>query len=142
MYIVKRGSLNVVSDDGKVVFVTLNEVCFVCFALNYNDLWDALQIFPDAKKMLLSRGWTRENSQILIIVLFLGRELLRKDGLLLETVPEDEDSGPTRTVEEHLRHIQRNAHKLEREIDILYKQFQVGDILEIGVNNKLLGVIG
>lgn len=85
MYIVKHGSLNVVSDDGKIVFVTLNEgavfgelsilnipgnkngnrrtaavraVGFTdLFILSKDDLWNALHIFPDAKKMLLSRGF-------------------------------------------------------------------------------------
>ncbi|XP_042869524.1 cyclic nucleotide-gated cation channel alpha-3-like [Penaeus japonicus] len=96
MYIVKRGKLSVVADDGKTVYATLGagsvfgEVSILnivgnktgnrrtanvrsvgysdLFCLSKDDLWDALTEYPDAKKSLMERG----------------RQLLMKDGLLDE----------------------------------------------------------
>lgn len=96
MYIIKRGRLQVVSEDGKKVFVTLSdgavfgEVSILniagnktgnrrtagvrsvgysdLFCLSKNDLWDALQEYPEAKKMLSEKG----------------KQILRKDNLLDE----------------------------------------------------------
>ena len=84
MYIIKRGKLDVVADDGIKVFVTLGEgVVFGelsimnipgsklgnrrsanvrsvgytdLFALSKDDLWDALEEYPEAKKALLEKG--------------------------------------------------------------------------------------
>ncbi|OON17346.1 cyclic nucleotide-binding domain protein, partial [Opisthorchis viverrini] len=98
MYIVKRGKLSVVSEDGKTVFVTLGEgsvfgeisildiagnktgnrrsanVCSVgysdLFCLSKDDLWDALREYPEAKEILMKRG----------------EEILRKDNLIDEDV--------------------------------------------------------
>lgn len=98
MYIVKRGKLNVCSDDGKIIFVTLGagsvfgEVSILniagnktgnrrtanvrsvgysdLFCLSKSDLWNALQEYPEGRKTLLERG----------------RQLLLKDGLLDEEV--------------------------------------------------------
>lgn len=96
MYIIKRGKLQVVSEDGKTVFVTLSDGAVFgeisvlniagnktgnrrtasvktvgysdLFCLTKNDLWEALEEYPDAKKMLLEKG----------------KQLLRKDKLLDE----------------------------------------------------------
>lgn len=96
MYIVKRGKLNVVADDGKTVFVTLGagsvfgEVSILniagnktgnrrtanvrsvgysdLFCLSKADLWLALQEYPEGRKTLMERGC----------------QLLIKDGLLDE----------------------------------------------------------
>ncbi|CAL8076752.1 unnamed protein product [Calicophoron daubneyi] len=96
MYIVKRGKLSVVSDDGKKVFVTLGEGSVFgeisildiagnkngnrrsanvrsvgysdLFCLNKDDLWDCLTEYPDAKVILMRRG----------------EEILRKDNLIDE----------------------------------------------------------
>lgn len=96
MYIVKRGKLSVVGDDGKAVYATLGagsvfgEVSILniagnktgnrrtanvrsvgysdLFCLSKDDLWDALTEYPEAKKSLMERG----------------RQLLMKDGLLDE----------------------------------------------------------
>lgn len=96
MYIVKRGKLSVVGDDGKTVFVTLmdgsvfGELSILnisgvrtgnrrtanvrsvgysdLFVLSKSDLWDVLEDYPDAKKVLIERG----------------RQILLKDGLLDE----------------------------------------------------------
>nr|XP_045585363.1 cyclic nucleotide-gated cation channel subunit A-like [Procambarus clarkii] len=96
MYIVKRGKLSVVGDDGRTVYATLGagsvfgEVSILniagnktgnrrtanvrsvgysdLFCLSKDDLWDALTEYPEAKKSLMERG----------------RQLLMKDGLLDE----------------------------------------------------------
>ncbi|WAQ99421.1 CNGA3-like protein [Mya arenaria] len=96
MYIIKRGKLQVVSEDGTKVFVTLSDGAVFgeisvlniagnktgnrrtasvktvgysdLFCLTKNDLWEALEEYPDAKKMLLEKG----------------KQLLRKDKLLDE----------------------------------------------------------
>ncbi|PAV81560.1 hypothetical protein WR25_08554 isoform B [Diploscapter pachys] len=104
MYIVKRGRLQVVGDDGQKVFATLSEGAVFgelsilnisgskngnrrtanvrsmgytdLFVLNKNDLWNALREYPDARKLLLAKG----------------RELLRKDNLLDENAPEEQQT--------------------------------------------------
>ncbi|ESO93988.1 hypothetical protein LOTGIDRAFT_177303 [Lottia gigantea] len=96
MYIIKRGKLEVVSPDGKIVFVTLQdgavfgEISILniagnktgnrrtasvrsvgysdLFCLSKDDLWDALKEYPDARAML----WEK------------GKQMLRKDNLLDE----------------------------------------------------------
>lgn len=96
MYIVKRGRLSVVADDGQTVLATLGagsvfgEVSVLeiagnktgnrrtanvrslgysdLFCLSKRDLWDALFDYPEAKHSLMERGC----------------QLLRKDGLLDE----------------------------------------------------------
>jgi CRP-like cAMP-binding protein len=98
MFFIKSGRLNVVSDDGKKVFVTLKEGAFFgeisildipgnktgnrrtanvqsvgfsdLFCLTKADLWQALTEYPVAKKTLIEKG----------------KSLLRKDNLLNEDV--------------------------------------------------------
>uniref|UniRef100_A0A914YBR3 Cyclic nucleotide-binding domain-containing protein n=1 Tax=Panagrolaimus superbus TaxID=310955 RepID=A0A914YBR3_9BILA len=101
MYIVKRGRLEVVADDGITTFATLQEGSVFgelsilniagskqgnrrsanirsvgyadLFALSKNDLWEALREYPEARHMLIQKG----------------RELLRKDNLLDESAPHE-----------------------------------------------------
>lgn len=103
MYIVKRGKLQVVSEDGKTVFVTLSdgsvfgEVSVLniagnktgnrrtasvrsvgysdLFCLSKNDLWIAIEEYPEAKKLLSERG----------------KQILRKDNLLDEEAARKEE---------------------------------------------------
>lgn len=103
MYIVKRGRLDVVSEDGKKVFVTLTDGAVFgevstlniagnktgnrrtasvrsvgysdLFCLNKHDMWDALQEYPEAKKMLSEKG----------------KQILRKDNLLDEEAARRDD---------------------------------------------------
>ncbi|PIC39160.1 hypothetical protein B9Z55_010935 [Caenorhabditis nigoni] len=107
MYIVKRGRLQVVDDDGKKVFTVLQEGAVFgelsilniagskngnrrtanvrsvgytdLFVLSKQDLWNALREYPDARKLLLVKG----------------REILKKDNLLDDNAPEEQ-----KTVEE------------------------------------------
>lgn len=96
MYIVKRGKLSVVGDDGKTIFATLSDGAVFgelsvlniqgnktgnrrtanvrsvgysdIFVLLKQDLWEVLQDYPDAKELLIERG----------------KAILRKDNLLDE----------------------------------------------------------
>jgi len=104
MYIIKRGKLDVVADDGKTVFVTLEdgavfgEVSILnipgnktgnrrtanvrsvgysdLFALTKDALWDALTEYPEAKKNLLEKG----------------RQILMKDNLIDEEKAKKEEA--------------------------------------------------
>uniref|UniRef100_A0A1I8B0G0 Cyclic nucleotide-binding domain-containing protein n=1 Tax=Meloidogyne hapla TaxID=6305 RepID=A0A1I8B0G0_MELHA len=101
MYIVKRGMLQVVSDDGSKVFATLSEGAVFgelsvgytdLFVLNKVDLWIALREYPEARKILINKG----------------RELLRKDNLLDENAPEEQKS-----VEEMTEELQSSVRILQ-----------------------------
>ncbi|XP_003740047.1 cyclic nucleotide-gated cation channel alpha-3 [Galendromus occidentalis] len=105
MYIVKRGKLCVVGDDGKTVFATLQDGSVFgelsilniqgnktgnrrtanvrsqgysdLFVLSKEDLWSVLEEYPEAKEMLIRKG----------------TEILRRDGLLDEdAIIKDEES--------------------------------------------------
>uniref|UniRef100_A0A7E4WC21 Cyclic nucleotide-binding domain-containing protein n=2 Tax=Panagrellus redivivus TaxID=6233 RepID=A0A7E4WC21_PANRE len=101
MYIVKRGKLEVVSDEGTTAFTSLGEghvfgelsILNIAgnkqgnrrsanirsvgysdlFALSKDNLWEALREFPEAKKVLIQKG----------------REILRKDNMLDEDAPHE-----------------------------------------------------
>nr|AIT11916.1 cyclic nucleotide gated channel A alpha subunit [Platynereis dumerilii] len=103
LYIIKRGKLSVVSDDGKITFATLGdgvvfgEISILniagnkngnrrtaniqsvgysdLFVLSKDDLWDALKEYPEAKRMLIERG----------------RNILKKDNLLDEEEAKKQD---------------------------------------------------
>ena len=102
MYIVKRGELSVVSDDAQTTLTKLTDgsvfgelsilniagvktgnrrtanVCSVgysdLFVLSKADLWNVLEDYPDAQTLLVERG----------------KQILRKDNLLVEHEPEPE----------------------------------------------------
>ena len=102
MYIIKRGRLDVVAEDGIKVFVSLGDgVVFGelsimnipgskmgnrrsanirsvgysdLFSLSKDDLWETLEEYPDAKKALLDKG----------------REILMKDNMIDEEVARQE----------------------------------------------------
>ncbi|KAI1713338.1 protein kinase domain-containing protein [Ditylenchus destructor] len=120
MYIVKRGRLQVVSDDGKKVFANLQEGSVFgelsilniagsklgnrrsasirsvgytdLFVLNKNDLWEALQEYPGAQKVLMIKA----------------REILRKDNLMDDDAPEE-----TKTPEEIALDLRSNLERLQ-----------------------------
>uniref|UniRef100_A0A914Y596 Cyclic nucleotide-binding domain-containing protein n=1 Tax=Panagrolaimus superbus TaxID=310955 RepID=A0A914Y596_9BILA len=123
MYIVKRGKLQVVADDGITVYATLIEGAVFgelsilniagskngnrrtanvrsvgytdLFVLNKTDLWTALREYPEARKMLIQKG----------------REILRKDNLLDENAPEE-----NKTAEEIADELQTNVRLLQQKI--------------------------
>ncbi|OQR72895.1 cyclic nucleotide-gated cation channel-like [Tropilaelaps mercedesae] len=129
MYIVKRGKLCVVGDDGKTVFATLQDGSVFgelsilniqgnktgnrrtanvrsqgysdLFVLSKEDLWSVLEEYPDAKKMLIRKG----------------TEILRRDGLL--------DEEAIKQQKERLlsnRDLTENCLNLERQMDALKSQ--------------------
>ncbi|XP_035215640.1 cyclic nucleotide-gated cation channel alpha-3-like [Stegodyphus dumicola] len=123
MYIVKRGRLNVVADDGKTVFVTLcdgsvfGELSLLnisgvktgnrrtanvrsvgysdLFCLSKEDLWEVLEEYPEAQKLLIERG----------------KQILIKDGLL------DEEAIKAAEVEEEA--VKDRVQRLEESIEVL-----------------------
>ncbi|XP_050360966.1 cyclic nucleotide-gated cation channel subunit A-like [Nymphalis io] len=127
MYIVKRGRLQVVADDGTTVLATLSagsvfgEVSVLdiagnrtgnrrtanvrslgysdLFCLAKKDLWEALADYPDARATLIARGC----------------QLLRKDGLLDE--PTFENAQTThQSLHETVRKMEARITKLENNI--------------------------
>ncbi|CAK9295870.1 unnamed protein product [Gordionus sp. m RMFG-2023] len=130
MYILKRGKLNVVSEDGKTVYATLSDGSVFgelsilnipgnktgnrrtanvrslgysdVFCLSKDDLWETLEDYPEAKKILLERG----------------KEILKKDNLLDEEVfnqvEESQKEGGT---------VQEKIIDLEKKLDSLQTRF-------------------
>ncbi|VDL78165.1 unnamed protein product [Nippostrongylus brasiliensis] len=88
MYIVKRGSKNGNRRTANVRSVGYTDL----FVLNKNDLWNALREYPDARKLLLAKG----------------RELLKKDNLLDENAPEEQQ-----TVEELAEQLNNSVKVLQ-----------------------------
>lgn len=110
MYIVKRGELSVLSEDCALVYGKLTDGSVFgelsilnisgvktgnrrtanvrsvgysdLFALSKQDLWQVLEDYPDAKTMLIDRG----------------KEILRKDGLLVESPTQAQGSSPEATL--------------------------------------------
>ncbi|CAH0703341.1 unnamed protein product [Spodoptera exigua] len=135
MYIVKRGRLQVVADDGKTVLATLSagsvfgEVSVLeiagnrtgnrrtanvralgysdLFCLAKRDLWEALADYPDARATLTERGC----------------QLLRKDGLLDEAVFEN-----AQTTQQSM---EETVQKLETTVDMLNNRLQ-GLLTDVG----------
>ncbi|CAM1319621.1 CNGA2 (predicted) [Pycnogonum litorale] len=134
MYIVKRGCLSVVADDGVTVFATLSdgsvfgEVSILniagnktgnrrtanvrsvgysdLFCLSKDDLWDALSEYPEAKKLLIERG----------------RLLLQKDGLLDEDQFEAEQKKQI-SVEEKLDNVEEMLDNMQTRFARLLAEF-------------------
>lgn len=124
MYIVKRGKLNVVADDGFTVYATLSDGCAFgelsilnivgnrtgnrrtanvrsigysdLFCLSKDDLLDALTEYPEAKKNLTERV----------------RQILLRDGLL------DEDAA--RDAEKAQQDVKDKVDRLETTLDNLH----------------------
>ncbi len=128
MFFIKSGRLNVVSDDGKKVFVTLKEGAFFgeisildipgnktgnrrtanvqsvgysdLFCLTKADLWQALTEYPLAKKTLIEKG----------------KSLLRKDNLLNEDVANEFETLETlnMTLAKHLNTFKAKFDHIEK----------------------------
>ncbi|XP_069364767.1 cyclic nucleotide-gated cation channel subunit A-like [Maniola hyperantus] len=127
MYIVKRGRLQVVADDGKTILATLSagsvfgEVSVLeiagnrtgnrrtanvralgysdLFCLAKRDLWEALGDYPDAMATLTERGC----------------QLLRKDGLLDENVFENAQT-TQQSMEDTVRKLESTVETLEKRL--------------------------
>ncbi|KHN86956.1 Cyclic nucleotide-gated cation channel alpha-3 [Toxocara canis] len=135
MYIVKLGTLEVVSDDGKIVFVTLKEgtvfgelsildipgnkngnrrtaairsVGFSdLYVLSKEDLWEALNEYPGAKELLLQKG----------------RELLRKDNLLDEMSGREEEIDAHHNLEDRLMLMNKCVESIYGQLGEMYDDF-------------------
>ncbi|XP_037071366.1 cyclic nucleotide-gated cation channel alpha-3-like [Pollicipes pollicipes] len=125
MYIIKRGRVVVVSDDGATVFATLHagsvfgEVSIMnipgnktgnrrtanvrsvgysdLFCLSKDDLWSTLTDYPEACRSLLERG----------------RQLLMKDGLLEEERPASATQGQASDLGAQVRQLEHALEKLQ-----------------------------
>ena len=127
MYIVKRGQLGVVSDDGKTTFATLREGSVFgeisilniagnkhgnrrtanirsvgysdLFCLSKDDLWEVLNQYPEAKKILIDKG----------------KKILRKDNLLDESIMQK--------MEEQQETTEQKVERIESSLDTLQTRF-------------------
>lgn len=136
MYILKKGKLAVVADDGTTVFATLEEgtvfgeisllniagnkngnrrtanirsICYTdLFVLSKEDLWDALGEYPDAKKRLLEKG----------------RQLLRKDNLLDEAIARDDEINDCYSTEEKLVIVDDKIERVKTKLARLMGEYQ------------------
>lgn len=133
MYVVRRGKLNVVSDDGTKVFATLSagtvfgelsilnipgskhgnrrtaNVCAVgyadLFSLSKEDLWDSLEEYPQVKENLLNKA----------------SHILHRDGLIDDQVAEQSRrlardwASVTASIEVGLENLSLHMHKFLHE---------------------------
>ncbi|KAL4229740.1 Cyclic nucleotide-gated olfactory channel [Mactra antiquata] len=134
MYIVKRGQLGVVSDDGRTTFATLSEGSVFgeisilniagnkngnrrtanirsigysdLFCLSKDDLWEVLNQYPDAKKILIDKG----------------KKILRKDNLLDEDLMERMEQ-QQETTEQKLERIESSLETLQTRFARLLADF-------------------
>ena len=134
MYIVKRGQLGVVSDDGKTTFASLREGSVFgeisilniagnkngnrrtanirsvgytdLFCLSKDDLWEVLMQYPDAKKILMDKGKT----------------ILKKDNLLDEDLMQKMEA-QQETTEQKLERIEESLDTLQTRFARLLADF-------------------
>lgn len=127
MYIIKRGKLDVVADDGTTVYVTLGdgavfgEVSILnipgnktgnrrtanvrsvgysdLFSLSKDALWDALAEYPEAKRNLLEKG----------------RQILMKDNLIDEARAKEEEAAQ--------ESVEQKMEKIEFSLDNMVTRF-------------------
>ncbi|XP_076365887.1 cyclic nucleotide-gated channel alpha-3-like isoform X1 [Tachypleus tridentatus] len=134
MYIVKRGKLEVVADDEKTVFATLEDGSVFgelsilnisgmktgnrrtanvrsvgysdLFVLSKEDLWNVLEEYPEAKKMLVERG----------------RQILMKDGLLskeaIEAAKKENEKLPNKS-----SRLENTLNNMERRFTEFLKEY-------------------
>ncbi|CAF1092227.1 unnamed protein product [Didymodactylos carnosus] len=143
MYIIKRGRLSVVSDDGKTVFVTLDEGSVFgeiailnipgskngnrrtanirsvgysdLFSLTKQDLWEVLAEYPSARDTLLEQG----------------KALLRKDNLLDEAAAQQAKQEELQ-MPDKVGQLETNIDNLETRLARLMGEYTV--------NNNTLGM--
>uniref|UniRef100_A0A0K0EJI7 Cyclic nucleotide-binding domain-containing protein n=1 Tax=Strongyloides stercoralis TaxID=6248 RepID=A0A0K0EJI7_STRER len=137
MYIIESGSLEVVSEDGSVIFVTLQkgavfgELALLnipgskhgnkrtasirskgysqLYGLSKDDLWECINEFPNAKKILIEKG----------------KEILRKDNLLDENVEANLFDG-CRNAEDICHAVDYYVKNLEEKLDNVISAYKNG----------------
>ncbi|VDM40399.1 unnamed protein product [Toxocara canis] len=136
MYIVKRGQLNYVSDDGQTVLKVLKEGAVFgqlailnlsgdrsgnkhtvavrslgytdVYALRQEDVCQVLQEYPDARQSLFQKA----------------KEMLRADDMWEEgTADDEEDKWTMLTLEEQLMGLDGNISKMDAQISQIYDSF-------------------
>merc|ERR1719195_604416 len=139
MYIIKRGKLDVVADDGREIYVTLGEGAVFgevsilnipgnktgnrrtanvrsvgysdLFSLSKDDLWEALAEYPEAKKNLLEKG----------------RQILMKDNMIDEEKAKAEEAAQE-SLQQKLERIDHNMENILTRFSRLmaeYSSFQI-----------------
>uniref|UniRef100_A0AC34F2X9 Cyclic nucleotide-binding domain-containing protein n=1 Tax=Panagrolaimus sp. ES5 TaxID=591445 RepID=A0AC34F2X9_9BILA len=137
LYIIRKGKLDVVSEDGKQVFVTLKEGSVFgelsvlnirgnkngnrrtasirsvgysdLYSLTKGDLWEVLREYPEDKKSLIEKG----------------KSILRKDNLLIEdgSIDSDDELDDHSTLEQRLEYIAKQVSKTTVQLDKYERQF-------------------
>ncbi|CAI4224586.1 unnamed protein product [Auanema sp. JU1783] len=136
MYIVNKGAVEVVSENGQQVFVQLAEGTVFgelsilnipgnkngnrrtanvrsvgysdLYVLSKNALWESLRQYPDAMESLMKKG----------------KELLAKDNLLDENVEEEEEVDMEADVELQLEQLSAIINKIEKSLDLSEESFR------------------
>ncbi|XP_076347870.1 cyclic nucleotide-gated channel alpha-3-like [Tachypleus tridentatus] len=139
MYIVKRGRLSVVGDDGKTVFATLSDGSVFgelsilkisgmktgnrrtanvrsvgysdLFCLSKEDLWSVLEEYPEAKKLLIERG----------------RQILLKDGLLDQEQLTDTDQ-QRENLQELCTHLEQGLDNIQTRFARLLAEYSASQM--------------
>jgi cyclic nucleotide gated channel alpha 3 len=134
MYLIKTGKLEVVSEDGKKVFVSLSagaafgELSILdipgnkngnkrtanirsvgfsdLFQLTKDDLWSVLSEYPKAKEILMERG----------------KAILRKDNLLDEELAEKAEQ-KAKPISEQLDHYENSIIELNEKLTEMFKTY-------------------
>lgn len=161
MYIVKRGKLQVISEDGKKVYVTLTEGAVFgeisvlhivgnktgnrrtasvktlgfadLYCLTKQDFWSALQDYPGSMKMLLEKG----------------KQLLRKDNLLDEEAEERAErksvdmAEKVERIRDSIDDIKETNVKLTKRVDQMSDQVSVVQEIKDSIEavNKRLSMV-
>ncbi|KAF1750820.1 hypothetical protein GCK72_017371 [Caenorhabditis remanei] len=129
MYIVKEGFVEVVSEDGQTIFVTLpagfvfGELSILnipgnknknlrtasvrskgysdLYVLDKEDLWEALREYPQAKDSLIEKGI----------------QILEKDKMIDPNMVDDEEGDFGGSIEEYLEHLEKEILKITTIVD-------------------------
>nr|pir hypothetical protein F14H8.6a - Caenorhabditis elegans [Caenorhabditis elegans] len=129
MYIVKEGFVEVVSEDGQTIFVTLpagfvfGELSILnipgnknknlrtasvrskgysdLYVLDKEDLWEALHEYPQAKDSLIQKGI----------------QILEKDKMIDPNMVDDEDESFNGPIEDYMEHLEHEILKITKMID-------------------------
>lgn len=149
MYIIQRGCLNVVSDDGLTVFVTLREGAFfgeisilnipgnkignrrtanvrsVGYAdllrLSKNDLWEALADYTANRKMIIEKGKAKLRKENLLEESQADEHI--DDSLQASTNEEKEFAFVESSIERKLDLIENEYESLDKKLESILAQF-------------------
>ncbi|CAL2045901.1 unnamed protein product [Caenorhabditis brenneri] len=140
MYIVKEGFVEVVSEDGQTIFVTLpagfvfGELSILnipgnknknlrtasvrskgysdLYVLDKEDLWEALREYPHAKDSLIEKGI----------------QILEKDKMIDPNMVDDEEGDFSGSIEDYMEHLNHEVLKITKMIDDAEKNIHVSHL--------------